>query len=136
MFWQAASYDTNQLPGQLTFDVTDPRYYQTHVYRAFPRDASRFLDKAPDKVTMRIRLQPIGADVLADLVKSGDLDPALVSKAVTLDVTDLLTWTPAEAAQQDATYQEGPLRMQCVTATNLNVTADKVPAPAHARCSP
>ena len=136
MFWQAASYETNQLPGQLTFDQTDPRYYQTHVYRSFPKDASRFLDKAPDKVTLRVRMQPIGADVLDDLVKSGDLDPAVKAKIAPIDVTDTLTWTPAAATQQNAGFQDGALRFQCVTATNLNVAADKVPAPERTRCSP
>lgn len=136
MFWQAASYDTNQLPGQLTFDATDPRYYQTHVVRAFPKDASRLLDKAPDKVTLRVRLQPIGADVLDELVKSGDLDPAIAARVPTIDVTDTLVWTPADAAKAAAGYAEGPLRFQCVTTTNLNVAADKVPAPERTRCSP
>src|SRR5206468_1074037 len=29
MFWQAASTEGNALPGQITFDATDPRFYKT-----------------------------------------------------------------------------------------------------------
>jgi hypothetical protein len=37
MFWQASSYETNQLPGQITFDMLDPRFFQTHIYQSLSR---------------------------------------------------------------------------------------------------
>jgi hypothetical protein len=59
----------------VTTDKTDPRYYQTHIYQRFPRAlGAPPLPQMPDQVTMRIRLQPIGLDVLNDLVDGGDLD--------------------------------------------------------------
>jgi hypothetical protein len=40
MFWQAASYEGNELPGQITFDAGDPDFYLTHVVQFFPRNQS------------------------------------------------------------------------------------------------
>lgn len=132
MFWSAASYETNQLPAQLTFDPKDPRFYQTHVVRSFPRATP--LSAYPDRVTLRVRLQPVGLDVLDDLIASGDLDPAFRSKMPTLDVGGpVLEWT-SDAAR--STYFEGKTPYRCVTKTNLDVQADKVPAPTRKSCSP
>jgi hypothetical protein len=75
MFWEGASFDSNQLLAPVTFDRKDPRFYQRHVVQRFPRIGGR--DGAPDRVTLRARLVPIGLDVLDDLVGSGDLDPAV-----------------------------------------------------------
>ena len=49
MFWQSATTEGNALPALLTFDNSD--------------------------VALRVQLQPIGLDVLDDLIASGDLDP-------------------------------------------------------------
>jgi hypothetical protein len=133
MFWQAARYDGNALPAQATFDPTDPRYYQTHVVRNFPHALGSVLSQVPDRVTLRIFLQPIGVDVLADLVKSGDLDPSVPSKMQTLQVGTQLEWTPQTAT---LTYQEDGFPVTCVTTTAFNIAADKVPAPEHSKCSP
>ena len=132
MFWQAAANESNTLPGQATFDTTDPRYYQTHVVQNYPR-ATAALSAPPDKVTMRVRLVPVGLDVLEELVSSGDLDPSVVAKMVPLDVGGTVTWT-ADAAK--ATYSEDRTTFACVTTTSFNVAADKVPAVNHTRCKP
>jgi hypothetical protein len=133
MFWQAASYEGNELPFTVTFDPTDPRYYQTHVVQYYPRTPSATLPAMPDEVTMRVRLQPIGLDVLGDLVASKDLDPAVTAAVHTVDVTPLLTWTAAAAT---STYEEGGVTVSCVSATGFNVGATKNPAVNHTRCSP
>jgi hypothetical protein len=74
MFWQASSYETNLLPAQLTFDALDPRYYQSHIIQNFPRDPAMHFGQTPDRVTLRLRLQPVGPDVLDDRIQSGDLE--------------------------------------------------------------
>ena len=137
-FWAAVSNGSNSLPGQLTFDASDPRFYQSHVYRNYPR--SGFLQRYPDRVSLRVYLQPFGLDVFDDLVESGDLvDRDDVSVAdmraqlTPLTVGEALVWT-REAATEN--YVEGGLPVACVSATNLLANADKVPAPEHARCSP
>jgi hypothetical protein len=37
----------------------------------------------PDRITVRVRLRPIGLDVMRELVGSGDLDPSLVDEVPT-----------------------------------------------------
>jgi len=140
MFWQAASsfgfpqgYESNLIPYPVTTDPTDIRYYQTHVEQFYPRNSNATLPAMPDKVTLRIRIQPVGLDVLQDLVNSKDLDPSYIAQMPTLELPEpMLTWTAATA---NATYVEGPNPVSCVTVA-LNVAADKVPADNHTKCSP
>jgi hypothetical protein len=134
MFWGAASYASNQLPAQATFDPKDMRFYQNHIVQRFPRSTVTALPEEPDRVTLRVRLQPIGADVLEDLANSGDLDPSFAKAMPTFDMgeTPLLEWTPTAATD---TYYEDRMPVTCVTASNFNIQADKIPArDSHAIC--
>src|SRR5262249_26682219 len=70
-FWEAATDESNTLPGQATFDMSDPRFYESHVVRKFPRSGT--LGTSPDRVVLQMRLTPVAPEVLADLVASGDL---------------------------------------------------------------
>jgi nitrate/TMAO reductase-like tetraheme cytochrome c subunit len=133
MFWQAASVEGNELPAPVTFNPTDPNYYKTHIVQSFPRAIDAALTQMPDKVTLRIRIQPVGLDVLDDLVSTGDLDAGVASAVSTFDVTPLVTWTPETAT---LTYQEDGQPVACVSPSNLNVAADKTPATNHMSCSP
>jgi hypothetical protein len=137
MFWQAATTEGNELPVPVTTDITLPAYFKTHVEQRFPRAlGAQPLNQMPDQVTLRIRLQPIGLDVLDDLVATQDLDAAVAAKMPTWDVTPLLTWTPAEAAAEGLTYMEDGQPLTCVSATGFNVGADKFPAVENAGCTP
>jgi hypothetical protein len=135
MFWQASSYETNLIPFPVTSNKTDPRYYQTHIEQQYPRNATATLPAMPDRVTMRVRMQPIGIDVLNDLVATGDLDPSIVSQQPTYDLLSpaTLTWTMATA---NATTIEGRFPVSCITTTALNVQAQTTIAVNHAKCSP
>jgi hypothetical protein len=133
MFWQAASTEGNALPGPVTFDATDPRFYQTHVFRNYPRSGA--LPAIADRVTMRVRLLPMGYDVLDDLVTSGDLDRSVRDAMKAVDVGEMLEWTPTATAVT-VLDEETKLPLSCVTKTNFNVQASKVPAPEHVRCKP
>jgi hypothetical protein len=138
MFWQADSYETNQLPAQLTFQPTDPRYYQSHIVQAYPRSTGDWFAGVPDRVTMKIHLQPMGLEVLDDLVGTGDLDASVRAMMPTYDLdlggTTTLEWT---AAAVNGTYFENnSYKVDCVTATNLNVATDKVQATGHLHCTP
>ena len=123
MFWQAAQYDTNQLPAQLTFDKLDPRYYQTHVYKTYP-GGSLSLPMAVDKVRLRMRLETVGLDVIRDLTSQGDLDSAVSPPVV--QVGKELVWTRATATE--AFKVQGVIPATCITATNLSGAAFSVPA--------
>ncbi|MDP9035110.1 MAG: FixH family protein [Myxococcota bacterium] len=142
MFWQAASSKTNAIPALATFDPLDMRYYQTHVEQLYPRSGATpmSLPQMPDRVTFRMRLQPVGLDVLESLVGSGDLAPSVPSQMPTFDVSFLspdggtqaaLEWTPAAAT---LTYRDEYdfTTATCVATSGFNVGATKVRAPAPA----
>ncbi len=134
MFWQAVSVESNLLPFPVTSDPSSPAYYQTHVVQYYPRNPNAALATVPDKVTLRLLLQPIGLDVLQDLEATGDLDASVVAQIPTLVFPEpILTWTAATA---NGTYFEGQTPVSCITDTALNVSSDKFPAVNHARCSP
>jgi hypothetical protein len=94
MFWQAAmssahpqGYESNVLP------VATTTYIQgKHVVLKQYRISGT--DGPPARVTARLRVRPIGVDVLQDLVDSGDLDPAIVAQMPTLTFGAQIDWTP------------------------------------------
>jgi hypothetical protein len=75
-FWKAASYESNLL---LPRPAPDHRFAKT--YRV------PLTSGLADRVTMRMWAQPIGLDVLALLVASGDLAPEVVAAIPTFPVT-------------------------------------------------
>ena len=136
MFWQAASTKGNEITALATFDQLDPRFYQTHVVRTFPHDIAP-LPQMPDRVTFRMRLQPVGLDVLSDLVASGDLDPSVPARMPTWDVSFLsadggiepsLEWTPQAAGAATYLDEFDLTPATCATTATFNVGATKVPA--------
>jgi hypothetical protein len=135
MFWDAAQTEGNALPAQVTFDPGDPRFYQTHIVRAYPRSGNIPGAASIDRVTMRVRTQPIGLDVLDDLVASGDLDRSVRDAMPTFDLgaDGILEWTAATATEQ---LVDDRIPFSCVTKTNFNVRADRVPAKERTRCKP
>ena len=79
MFWEAVDVEVGSLP-VVTGDPTDPS--TTHrVARSFP-----IAGYEPDRVELRVRVRPMGFDLLQDLVDSGDLDPALIDQVPTFSV--------------------------------------------------
>ncbi len=151
MFWEAACYESQTLPAQTTFDTRSPDFFKTHKVQSFPRgDFSKTFAGVPDRVTLRLRLQPIGRDVLDDLVASGDLDPAVRDAMPIFDVVighqtlpsgetkplTVLEWTPELA--MDATvgfpYTEQGIPVTCVTQSNMNKSAEKFPPETTTSC--
>jgi hypothetical protein len=136
MFWEAASYETSQLPGPTTNVPTDPGYYLTHVFRNYPRPTSTpsSLATPPDRVTMRVRLIPVGLDVLDSLIASGDLKAEIKAKmpVFTLASTSL-EWT-ADAAT--IKYPDQGIPVSCVSAGLTTGANTASPAPENTMCSP
>jgi hypothetical protein len=134
MFWQAQKpSESYQLPGQITYDPMDACFYETHVYQTFPRQTA--LTTAPDRVTMRVRLQSIGLDVIDDLTGSGDLTNSTVRANIpTYDVgsSPLVEWTPAKASYG---YTMTGIPYTCVTNTSGSFTP-QVPAATNLYCKP
>jgi hypothetical protein len=135
MFWQAEKpSESYQLPGTVTFDRANPAFFQTHIYRTYPQHS--LLTAAPDRVTMRVRIQPIGLDVVDDLIASHDLDPSYRAKMPTFDVgtTPLVEWTPATARFG---YTDANTRTPFTCVTNSNASfVPQVPAASHVHCKP
>ena len=141
MFWEAASTEANTLPALATSDPRDPRFYQAHVVQRFPRDGSA-LAQTPDRVSMRVRLQPIGTDVVDDLIASGDLDPSIKAAIPTFDVPLVVTnaatpleWTSETAASLTYPADDGTTAT-CVATTDFNVGATLTLASNHVHCAP
>jgi hypothetical protein len=132
-FWQAASIDSNPLPTLSTFNPADPAFYRTHLVRAYPQQALATLDEVPDRVTMRVLIEPIGLDLLDELVATGDLAPQHRARAQRLEVgAHTLEWT---AKGVNTGYQEHGVPLRCVTQSNINLTGPLTPAPTHQRCA-
>lgn len=95
MFWEARSVESHQLPAS---EVLSP------MGDASTWRARRFqvADATVDRVTTRVRLRPMGLDVLDSLVDSGDLDPAIREAMPLFDVAPtVLEWTPETAVDFD-----------------------------------
>jgi hypothetical protein len=93
MFWQAAmssahpdGYESNVLPVATTTYV-EGKHAVLKQYRVPGPDG------LPARVTARLRMRPIGLDVLQDLVDSGDLDPAIMAQMPTFTFGARLEWT-------------------------------------------
>jgi len=113
MFWEAAAISTSELPGSVVMTLSDPSSFsRTHLARTFP--AAGPLPALPDAIELKVHVQPVGDDVIADLVASGDLAAGAVPSTRRFEIAGAaLTWTKAEATRIfDAT--SGSERL-CVT---------------------
>jgi hypothetical protein len=89
MFWEAARFESSQLPAAVTNDPRDPRFDHS-VTRTY------ILGPQPDRVTMRVRMRPVDFDLLDDLVGTGDLDAAVLDKVPTFDLASTVKeWSGA-----------------------------------------
>ena len=136
MLWEAASHESNQLPVPTPSEPSDPAHGLARVVRTFPRPTSTpaALAVPPDRVTMRVRLVPVGFDVLDDLIAGGDLDPLVRGRIPTLDLGGVaLEWT-AETATH--TYDDGGTPVSCVSSGISTPPSEASPAPENASCAP
>jgi hypothetical protein len=100
MFWQAAKsrahpdgYESNLLPSATTTYI-EGKHAVMKQYR-LRTDAG-----LPARITARLRVRPIGLDVLQELVDSGDLAPAFLPKMQTLTFGTELEWTPEKGVMK------------------------------------
>lgn len=134
LFWQTALLaKSNQLPGLVSQNGMDPNVDQPHLMREFPSTGT--LAALPDHVTVELRLQAIGDDVLDSLVESGDLDPSVPSQIAryTLGGGAALDWTPTAANTFEATDPGSGAVMTCVASGAYE--SNTTPAISHARCT-
>ena len=89
LFWQAKSYESDLLIAPINNSPFGHGSRLTHITREYP------MDVAPDRVEMRVKLRPMGLDIIDSLIESGDLDAAIRDKipTFTLRSTDIV-WLP------------------------------------------
>lgn len=83
-FWEAAELREGTLPVATSLDPLSPGFLAGHALRQYPSQGS--LDQVPERVTVRVRLEPIGRDVLDDLVASGHLSEAVAQAGTVHDL--------------------------------------------------
>jgi hypothetical protein len=83
-FWEAAELRENTLPVATSLDPLSPGFLAGHALRQYPNQGQ--LDQVPERVTLRVRLEPIGREVLDDLVASGHLDAAFAEAGTVHDL--------------------------------------------------
>jgi hypothetical protein len=94
MFWQAASFTTNELPGSVMLTVTDPTSFtKTHIKNVYPGGGAK-LSQTPDRISVKVHIKAIADEVLQDLVASGDLDASFMGPLPTLTpASGTIEWT-------------------------------------------
>ncbi len=67
-FWAAVGYESRLLPAPTARSPADPAYVDTHVLHQYTLPTA-----LPTRVTMRLRIRPMGLDILGELVAEGRL---------------------------------------------------------------
>ena len=75
-FWQAAELREGTLRVATSLNPLDPGSLAGHAVREFPAQGQ--LARMPERVTVHVRLEPIGRVVLTELVEAGHLPEAFV----------------------------------------------------------
>ena len=93
------------------------------------------LKRYPDRVTLRARLSPIGQDVIADLIHTGDLPKdSRRHHAHIYDVGEQLEWT-AESATERFVDSVG-LPVSCSSKTALRASTSTTVLEKQTTCNP
>ena len=88
----------------------------------------------PDRVTMRVRVVPVGLDVIDDLVASNDLAESVRATMPTFTLAGAdLEWTADTATIK---YLEQGQPVLCVTKGLTTGANASTPAPEHTKCEP
>src|SRR5262249_36497899 len=140
MFWEAQAYDSDLLPTLATFDPLKQGFYMTHQLQTFPRAPGTGLPADPDRVTMRVWLQPFPYDLFDDLFAipadhglTADQVAAMRAKLapLTVGLQPELEWTLAaamDARSGGQFYMDETTRLPlwCVTNSGLSAGSAKV----------
>lgn len=87
-FWEAASTEGELLEAPSTNDITDPNF-EHWLRRSYVATAT-----GATRVSLRVRMRPMGREVLQSLVDSGDLDAEHLDAVPTYDLASTeLEWT-------------------------------------------
>jgi hypothetical protein len=135
LFWEAKTAIGNAIPGSVIPNVNDPTSFnRSHPKKVYP--ATGMLPSMPDRVSLKVHLQAIGDDVLADLVASGDLDPSIPPNIARFQLGGAASfdWTPATAVLKNEPSSGATLL--CVVKPVMYRGSNTIPAVSHAHCEP
>lgn len=94
MFWEAKATVSELLEQGKTADPAKPGFFHAKT-RTF-----KITGAVPDRIVMRVRIQPIGLDVLDKLIGSGDLSSEFRAKMPVFDLAGTkLEWTSQDGTQ-------------------------------------
>ncbi len=86
LFWKTARIESTQVPVNRSSREPESSRARSHVY-TFP-------GPLPERVSMRVKIRPIDVDLIAELVSSGDIDPAVAARIPTLTLARTeVSWT-------------------------------------------
>jgi hypothetical protein len=134
MFWQAASFTTNLIPGSVKQVASDPTSFaKSHVKMSFP--ATSTLSTSPDRIVVQVYLKAIGDDVLSSLVQSGDLDAAVAAGVPTYQLQGAASveWTRAKSKSY-LDIASGD-QLACLTPAKYTPMGSVATTISHARCT-
>lgn len=136
MFWQAASYTTDLIPGSIKSTFTDPTSFaKSHVKMSYP--VTEQLTTSPDRVVVQVYLKAIGDDVLTSLVQSGDLDGAVAAGVPTYQLQGAASVEWTRAKSKPFFDLATGAQLACVTPTpKYTPMGDVTASTSHARCTP
>lgn len=107
MFWDAEK--STQYPEGYASNLLIPpaQFANPHtVFRTYTVPGG-----LPERVTVRLRMRPISHVILEDLVASGDLDPAIISKVPTFTLYGtVFEWTRKDGLMEIRNPERSPLR--------------------------
>jgi len=139
-FWDAVAIDPAALPGPVTLDPSDFRYYQSHVKQTYPRASGTTLSTYPDRVTLRIWIQAFPLDFFDELFTdpaSAGPAPAEVeamrARLIPIKVQEQV-WTANDPNREF--FTETSLPVYCKSDRGLSGGADKISAIKHTKCKP
>jgi hypothetical protein len=86
LFWEVVSLREETLLPALTTLQSSPDFTANHTMRRFPRDGQKTIPGVLERVRVRVRLRPVGLEILDDLIASGHLDAAVREQMPTFDI--------------------------------------------------
>lgn len=93
--WEITRLESEILPVPTEKSSERPGFIDVHRRRTY-----RYDGPSPTAVTVRVRMRPIGLDLLDDLIESGDLEPAYRELIKTYDLGfTRLEWSRDDAAE-------------------------------------
>jgi hypothetical protein len=85
-FWNAQRIESALIPALTTFDPAARDFLNNHVTRRYPRSRDESIPGVPDRVSVLVRVRPVGLEILEDLNRSGHLAREIIDAAPTFDL--------------------------------------------------